>query len=345
MPTPVQNLRAIQKNRGRTARAPHDIPVRGWKDVAYRLFVGFGQNRILLTAAGVTYFLLLALVPSLSLFVSGYGLLTNPAGVVDQLNLLNGLVPPGGLEIIRDQLIRLTSQDERSLGITALISLGMALWGASAGIKALFEAMNVVYGETEKRNFLVINALALVFILGGLVMLALMLTVVLVLPVMLSLFTLGRYDWAVQLGGYGVMLVCLSLALAAIYRWGPSRADARWRWITPGSLLATLGIMIMSAAFSWYAANVSNYSATYGSLGALIGLLTWMWLSVTIVILGAALNSEIEHQTTIDSTTGAPRPLGQRGAYVADTVGGRWPAQGGDAAQGRPSSEENVSSG
>lgn len=343
MPTPTQEIRAIQKNRGRNATAPNAIPMRGWTDIAYRLFVGFGQNRIMLTAAGVTYFLLLALVPSLSLFVTSYGLLNNPAGVVDQLNLLNGLVPAGGLDIIREQLVRLTSQDDRSLGITLVVSLAVALWGAGAGIKALFEAMNVVYGETEKRNFFVINALALVFILGGLIMLVLMLAVVLVLPVVLSLFSLGRYDWAVQLGGYGVMLACLSIALSAIYRWGPSRAEARWRWITPGSLFATLGILIMSAAFSWYAANFSNYSATYGSLGALIGFLTWMWLSVTIVILGAALNSEIEHQTTVDSTTGNPRPIGERGAYVADTVGGRWPAQGGEVAEGRPESEEDVS--
>lgn len=344
MSTPTQDIRAVQKKRGRSAGAPSGIPLRGWKDVAYRLFVGFGQNRILLTAAGVTYFLLLAMVPSLSLFVSAYGLLTDAASVLDQLSLLNGLLPPGGLEIIRDQLMRLTSQDERSLGITALVSLAVALWGASAGIKALFEAMNVVYGEAEKRNFFVLNALALVFILGGMAMLTLMLTVVLVLPVVLSLFSLSRYDWAVQLGGYGVMLVCLSIVLSAIYRWGPSRAQARWRWITPGSAVATLGIMAASAAFSWYAANFSNYSATYGSLGALIGLLTWMWLSVTIVILGGALNSEIEHQTTTDSTTGQPRPIGERGAYVADTVGGRWPAQGGQVAEGRPASEDKVSS-
>jgi membrane protein len=146
----------------------------------------------------------------------------------------------------------------------------------------------------------------------------------------------------VRVGSYGVMMLSLIIALSAIYRWGPSRAEARWRWITPGSLFATFGIVAMSAGFSWYAANFSNYNATYGSLGALIGLLSWIWLSVTIVILGAALNSEIEHQTTVDSTTGAPRPMGARGAYVADTVGGRWPAKGGEAAKGRPASEEAV---
>ncbi|MGV8855127.1 MAG: YihY/virulence factor BrkB family protein [Devosia sp.] len=337
----VQHQRAQQTNRGREASAPLAIPWRGWKDIVYRLFVGFNENRIPLTAAGVTYFLLLALAPSLSLFVSLYGLLNDASGVVEQVNLLNGLVPQGGLDIIRDQLVRLTSQDNRSLGITLLISLGVALWGAGAGIKALFEAMNVVYGEQEKRNFFAVNLLALIFILGGLVLTIVMVSVVLVLPIILSLLYLSSFQWLVQLGAYAVMLVFLLLAVSAIYRWGPSRQEASWRWITPGSAFATLGIVATSALFSWYAANFSNYSATYGSLGALVGMLTWMWLSVTIVILGGALNSEIEHQTAEDSTTGAAKPIGERGAFVADTVGERWPAHGGGSTPEVPPQEQS----
>jgi membrane protein len=342
MSTRTQQLRAKQRDRGRRAARPSAIPWRGWKDIGYRLFVGFNVNRVLLTAAGATYFLLFALVPSLSLFVTLYGLLNDPAGVVDQLSLLDGLVPAGGLDVIREQLVRLTSQTDGGLGLALVISLAVALWGASAGIKALFEAMNVVYGEAEKRNIIAINLLALLFVFGALALLILVLTVVLIVPVVLQTLALGGYGWLVRVGSYGVMMLSLIIALSAIYRWGPSRAEARWRWITPGSLFATFGIVAMSAGFSWYAANFSNYNATYGSLGALIGLLSWIWLSVTIVILGAALNSEIEHQTTVDSTTGAPRPMGARGAYVADTVGGRWPAKGGEAAKGRPASEEAV---
>ncbi|MET0436609.1 MAG: YihY/virulence factor BrkB family protein [Devosia sp.] len=342
MPTRTQELRSRQHDRGRRAAAPIAIPWRGWKDIAYRLFVGFGENRILLTAAGVTYFLLFALVPSLSLFVTLYGLLNDPVGVVDQLSLLDGIVPSGGLDIVREQLVRLTSQDNAELGIALVISLVVALWGASAGIKALFDAMNVVYGEQEKRNIVQIHLLALSFILGGLLMLVLMLAVMLVVPAVLQILSLGGYEWLVRLGAYAFMLLSLLVALSAIYRWGPSRAEARWRWITPGCLFATVGIMLMSAGYSWYAANFSNFNATYGSLGALIGFLSWIWLSVTIVILGGALNSEIEHQTTVDSTTGEPRPMGERGAYVADTVGGRWPAKGGEAAKEQPASEDIV---
>ena len=325
MPSRIEELKARQRNRGRRARAPTAIPWRGWKDIIYRLFIGFGEDRILLTAAGVSFFMLFAMVPSLSLFVSSYGLLNDPAGVVEQLNLLEGFVPSGGLDLIREQLVRLTSQDTGSLGLALIISFAVALWGASAGVKALFDAMNIVYGETEKRNFIAVNILALVFVGGALLLLVLMLTVVLVVPAVLQLLTLGRFEWLVRVGAYGVMMLSLLAALSAIYRWGPSRAEADWRWITPGSFFSTIGIMAMSAGFSWYAANFSNYNATYGSLGALIGFLTWVWLSVTILILGGALNSEIEHQTTVDSTTGKPRPMGMRGAYVADTVGSRWP--------------------
>ncbi|WP_052951732.1 YihY/virulence factor BrkB family protein [Devosia soli] len=334
MPTRIEELRSKQRDRGRRATTPLAIPRRGWKDIIYRLFIGFNANRILLTAAGVTYFLLFALVPSLSLFVSSYGLLNDPVGVVDQLALLDGVVPAGGLDIIREQLVRLTSQDTSSLSIAVVVSLAVALWGASAGVKALFDAMNVVYGEQEKRSFIRLNLLALGFVLAALVMLVLMLTVVLVMPVLLEYLAFGSFEWLVRVGAYSIMMVMLLIALSAIYRWGPSRALARWRWVTPGCIFAAIGIMIMSAGFSWYAANFSNYNATYGSLGALIGFLTWIWLSVTIVILGGALNSELEHQTTVDSTTGEPAPMGQRGAFVADTVGDRWPAHGGESVKG-----------
>lgn len=323
---------AKRPDRGRRAETPSAIPWRGWRDVAYRLFVGFNENRTLLTAAGVTFFMLFALVPSLSLFVSSYGLLNDPASVIEQLNLLEGVVPADGLEIIREQLVRLTSQTNSSLGFALLISLALALWGAGAGIKAFFEAMNIVYGEREKRSFIRINLLALAFVFGALLMLVVMLGAVLVMPILLHYLALGQFEWLVRVGTYGIMLASLVFALSAIYRWGPSRTEARWRWITPGSLFATFGIMVMSAGFSWYAANFSNYNATYGSLGALIGLLTWIWFSVTIAILGGALNSELEHQTAVDSTTGTPQPIGDRGAYVADTLGKRWPEGPGESA-------------
>lgn len=276
----------------------------------------------MLIAAGVTYYLLLALVPGLTATVSIYALFTDPASVADQVDTLTGIVPAGGLDIIREQLVRLTAQGQATLGVTFIVSLAIALWSSSAGIRALFDAMNIAYGETEKRNLVQLTLTVLLFTLGAVLIGIFLITVVVVLPALLTLVWLGSgREWMIRLTSYGLLLVVLGFALACIYRYGPSRQHAKWRWITPGATFSVALIVIVSVLFSWYSANFGNYNATYGSLGALIGFLTWIWLSVTIVIVGAKLDAEIEHQTARDSTTGAELPLGERGAVMADTIG------------------------
>jgi membrane protein len=317
---------AGQSGRGRAADTPTEIPPPGWKDIVWRLYRAITEDRILLTAAGVTFYMTLALVPTLAAFVSIYGLFNNRATVIDQVNLLSGIVPSGGLEIIRDQLTRLTSESEGTLSITLLGSLAIALWSASAGVKALFEAMNVAYHEEEKRSFIKLTLLALVFTLGGAFAAILVLAAVVVVPNVLALLPAeAGLEWTIKLSSYVIMLVAVLVGIAALYRWGPSREEAKWRWITPGAILSVLALGVTSFLFSWYVSNFGNYNATYGSLGAMIGFLTWIWISVTVVIIGAELNSEIEHQTTRDSTTGAELPMGERGAYMADNVGKVWP--------------------
>lgn len=313
---------AKQKGRGRQATQPTQIPPAGWKDVLWRVYQSINDDRVMLTAAGVTYYILLALVPTLSAFVSIYGLFADRATVVDHIGLLSGIIPGDGLEIIREQLTRLVSEGEEVLGVTLLISLSIALWSSSAGVKAMFEAMNVAYGEREKRNFFQQTLISLAFTVGGALAGVLLLTVVVLLPGLLALVRLPEaYAWVIRVISYfGILLVVLA-GLAALYRWGPSREQAKWRWITPGAILSVILTIAVSLLFSWYVSNFGNYNATYGSLGALIGLLTWIWLSVTIVIIGGELNSEVEHQTARDSTTGPELPLGRRGAHMADTVG------------------------
>ncbi|MDB5562769.1 MAG: hypothetical protein JWN11_2187 [Hyphomicrobiales bacterium] len=307
--------------RGRQAESPQQIPARGWKDIAWRVFRSINEDRVLLIAAGVTYYLLLALVPSLSAFVSLYGLFSDPGTVNAHVNLLSGIVPPGGLQIIQDQLTRLTSTGKTTLGLTFFVSLVIALWSASSGMQALFDAMNIAYEEQEKRNFLVRTALALLFTLGAAVTAVIFLAVLVVVPVLLSVLHIGQgLDWLIRIVSYALMLVVLLLAIGVLYRWGPSREQAKWRWITPGAVLAVVGIGLVSLLFSWYASTFSDYNATYGSLGAVIGLMTWIWLSVTVLIIGGELNAELEHQTARDSTTGSEQPMGRRGAYMADHV-------------------------
>jgi membrane protein len=317
---------ANQPGRGRDAGAPTEIPVSGWKDVLWRVYRAIAQDRILLIAAGTSFYILLALVPTLTAFVSIYGLFNDRASVLDHIRLLAGLVPPGALQIVEEQLTRLTAQSNDTLGITLIVSLAIALWSASNGIKAMFEAMNVAYHEHESRNFFVLNATALLFTFCGAIAALLVISVVVVMPLIVGALPLGGgLEWAVRVAAYMAMLLVLSAGIAAIYRWGPSRQNPRWRWITPGAILAVVALGVTSVAFSWYVTNFSDDSATYGSLGAVIGLMTWLWISVTIVIVGAELNSEIEHQTAEDTTTGEEKPLGERGAHMADTVGRVWP--------------------
>jgi membrane protein len=203
-----------------------------------------------------------------------------------------------------------------------LFSFALALWSANGGMKAIIDALNVVYDEDEKRGFIKLNAVSLAFTLGGLVAILAAIGLVVAAPIVLSMFGLGAFaDLLLRFGRWPALAAMILLGLAVLYRFAPSRRSPQWKWISVGSVSATVIWLIGSAALSYYLANFAAYDATYGSLGAAIGLMIWMWMSTIVVLLGAELNSEIEHQTTKDSTTGR-KPMGRRGATMADTVGG-----------------------
>jgi len=291
-------------------------------DIAWRVYEEIGNDRILAVAAGVTFYALLALFPAIAAFVSLYGLFADPGTINDHLASLTGLLPGGAIDVIGDQVKRITSKPGGTLGLAFFSGLAISLWSANAGMKAIFDALNVAYGEREKRNFIWLNLQSLAFTFGALVFLAIGVTVVVVVPVALNYLGLGSLGgWLIWIGRWPAMFAIILLALAVLYRYGPSRDRPRWRWVTPGSILAAAGWIIFSMLFSWYVGSFGSYNETYGSLGAAIGFLTWVWLSTTIVLVGAELNAEIEHQTKKDTTEGAPEPLGARGARMADTVG------------------------
>ena len=231
-------------------------------------------------------------------------------------------MPGGALDIARDQLNRLTSKGSQTLGVTFAIGLGASLWSANAAMKSLFDTLNIVHGEEEGRGFFKLNAISLVFTVGGVAFLLGALGSIVVVPVVLSLVGLSDLgDVLLRIGRWPAMYIALAFALAVIYRFGPDRETARWRWITWGSAIAAALWLVVSGGFSWYAAHFGQFNATYGSLGAVIGFMTWLWISAIVVLLGAELDAEMEHQTARDTTTGSPRPIGARGARVADTVG------------------------
>jgi membrane protein len=274
------------------ARAPGD---RSWATIIKRTFSEFSEDRILAVSAGVTYYLLLAVFPALAAMVSLYGLFADPATIPQQLDALAGFLPPGAMDIIREQLQRLTSHRSSALGFGFLFGLATALWSTSAGMKALFDALNVAHDEVEKRSYPKLTGMALLFTLGAMAFSLLALAAVVVVPVVLNFVGLGPVVEALmKLLRWPILLVIAMLAMAVFYHYGPSRTHRQWRWISWGSGLAALAWVAVSVLFSWYVQNFGSYDKTYGSLGAAIGFMTWLWLSTTIFLLGAELNTEID---------------------------------------------------
>src|SRR3954452_14617840 len=306
--------------RGRHAERPSEIPTRGWKDILWRVYGGLSEDRILMNAAGGTFYALLALFPAIAALVSIYGLFADPSQIANQLDTLAGILPGGGMEVIKDQLTRVASQSNGSLTLGVIFGLLVSLWSANGGMKALFDALNVVYGEQEKRSFLRLNATSLTFTLAMLCFAIIAIAGILAVPVILHALpdVLGTVvNWARG----RVMAALIAIMPALPYRSAPNRDKPQWRWITWGSAFAAVGWLVFSAAFSFYAANFGTFNKTYGSLGAVIGFMLWIWLSVTVILLGGKLNAEIEHQTPRNPTEGEPEPLGKRGARMADTIG------------------------
>lgn len=324
----ASELAAEGDNRGRQANSPSEIPARGWKDILLRVYANIGDHRILALAAGMTYYSILAIFPALAALVSIYGLFSDPGSIAKHLDQISGFVPSGAIEVARDQLTRVTSKGNQALGLTFGIGLAVSLWSANAAMKSLFDTLNIVYGEQEKRGFLKLNAMSLMFTVAAIAFVLLALGAVVVLPVVLNYLYLSDFaDIFVRIVRWPVMFVCLAMALACIYRFAPSREAPHWRWVTWGSAAATLFWLVASGLFSWYAASFGKFNETYGSLGAVIGFMTWLWISAIVILLGAELDAEMEHQTTRDTTTGSPKPMGARGAHMADTVGRRMTRQ------------------
>jgi membrane protein len=268
-----------------------------WGAVLRRIYQKMNDNRLLAVAAGVVFYGLLALFPTITAFVSLYGLVADPSTVHERLSLIAGILPQGALDILNEQLTRLTAHRSSALSIGFVGGLLFALWSANAGSKAIMDGLNVAYEETEKRTFVRLNLVALAFTLGAIFALVLALGAVVVAPIIFSHLGLGSaLDTLVRIARWPVLLALVILGLTLLYRYGPSLSDPQWTWLFPGNVSAAIVWLAASAIFSWYIANFGNYDATYGSLGAAIGMMTWMWISTIVVLLGAELNAELERE-------------------------------------------------
>ena len=287
-----------QDRAGKGADTPAAIPSAGWWAILKRTFAEVGNDRVLAVAGGVTFYGLLSLFPAVTVLVSLYGLIADPQSIAQHLQTLSGILPEGAMSIIREQAMRIARGDHAQLSVAAAVGVLIALWSANAAMKAMMDALNIAYDTEEKRGFIKLNAVSLLFTISAILGLIVMFAVVAAVPVVLEMFWLGAMvDLLLWAGRWPVIFFLIILALAVLYRYGPSRPDVRWRWITPGSFIAALGLVVFSMLFSWYAANFGKFNETYGSLGAAIGFMTWMWLSATIVLVGAELNAEIENQS------------------------------------------------
>jgi membrane protein len=312
--------RAVE--RGRAADAPSEIPAPGWRDVLLRVRQQISEDNISMIAAGVAFYGLLAIFPAITAFVSIWGLVADPAQVEQQFAAVEGIVPADAWALLNEQLRSVASSTSASLGWGVALGILVALWSAGAGVRALISALNIAYDEDEKRGFIKLYAVGFLLTVCLIVGAVLALIVIVAVPVALQFLPLGGLSSTlISVLTWLVMAAIVVFGLGVLYGYGPSRSPAQLRWITWGAIAAAILWLLASLLFQVYVANFANYTATYGSLGAVIALLMWLWVSAFVVLLGAELNAEMEHQTRKDTTTGPEKPLGARGAYVADHVG------------------------
>jgi membrane protein len=323
-PLALELRRSHENGRVRHAIHPLQIPLKGWYDILWRAYREMQADRLLSIAGGVAFFVLLAIFPAITALVSAYGLYFSASTITNNLSLLDSVVPGNVLAIVHEQASRIAANSGRALSLGIIAGILVSLWSAMSGVKAMIDALNVIYEQKESRSFIKLNLVALVFTLAGFAAFLLAIAAVVVLPLILSPIGLGSLtETLTRSARWPVLLVVLLIGLAGLYRYGPDRRQARWQWVSVGSLSAAITWIVASFLFSWYLTSFANYNATYGSLGAAVGLMIWLWISTIVVLLGAELNAEIEHQTARDSTIGPEKPLGARIAVMADTVGAK----------------------
>ncbi len=317
----MARISAGTSDRGRQAARPSEIPTAGWRDILLRVKDEISDDHVSITAAGVAFYGLLAIFPAIAALISIAALVIDPAEVEAQLAQITSGLPEDAASLLTDQAHNIASTAEGQASLAALFGIALALYSASAGVKTLMEGMNIAYDEGEERGFVRFQLTALVLTIVLIFGVLLALGAAVVLPAIIDAIGLGgTLGTVLEYGRWPVLALMAMLGLGILYRYGPSRADARWQWITPGTVIATVLWLIGSLAFSIYVQNFGSYDETYGSIGGVIILLMWFWVSAFIVLLGAELNAEMEHQTEHDTTAGPERPMGERGAEMADKV-------------------------
>lgn len=327
---PAKKAKSPADDHGRHAASPWAMPWSGWKDILVRTWRESSKDNVGLVAAGVAFYAFLALVPLLGAIVLTYGLVASPETVLANMTSLTNVMPDDVARLVGEQLMNVVQSSSDKKGLGLLMAFGVALFGARNAAGAIITALNIAYEEEEKRSFIKVTLLALAITAATVVLALVAVAVVTALRFLASLIP-GAPAWVlllIRLAAAALVAAGAAAAAATLYRYAPSRAKAKWTWLTPGTALSALGWLLLSVAFGIYASRFADYGATYGSIAGVVALLTWVYLSSYIFLFGAELNSEVEHQTAKDTTTGAPQPLGARHAWSADHV-----ADGADAGE------------
>jgi membrane protein len=308
--------------KGHEARSPAEMPAPAWKDIAKRTYKRVWDDNVGLVAAGVAFYSFFALLSLLGLIVLVYGFVADPATVIEHMWSLTAVLPSDVAKIIGDQLMTSVEASKGTKGVGILIAFVVATYGGTNGAAAIITALNIAYEEKEKRSLAQFYLLAVSLTLGALIVALLSLAGTAALAFLQRIVPHASSSLVIagKVAGYVLLVLFAALIASVLYRFGPSREDAKWKWITPGSAFAAVIWLLLTVGFGFYVSRFSNYHASYGSLGTVVALLTWIYLSAYTFVIGAELNSEIEHQTAKDSTTGAPLPMGKRGAWAADNV-------------------------
>lgn len=310
-----------EQGRGRNADKPTDVPKQGWLDVLSRTKQQLSEDNLSIVAAGVAFYGFVAVVPAIAVMVAIYGLIANPSQVAEHVAALTNVLPADVVPLLNEQMVRIAS-DSTTAGIGAIIGVVIALYSSANATKALITGMNIAYGEKEERNFLKLTAVAMGLTLAAIVGVIVAVGLVAVLPTVLDrLHLTGSVELMLNILRWPLVIGGFVAALAIMYRYGPDRDNAKWRWISPGAGVAALLWLIGSALFSLYVSKAGTYDEVYGPLGAVVVFLMWLYLTAFVVLIGAELNAELERQTTKDTTEGEQKPMGQRDAHAADTVG------------------------
>lgn len=308
--------------RGRQASNPTEIAWRGWWAIGRRVIKNVNRHDISLLAAGVALFIMLSIFPALNIAVSLYALFSSPENIISQMEPLRQLLPEEAFELVMEQLTGLAEAGGASLNLTLIVSLILWFWVSRKGAMALIKACNIIYQEQEKRPFWGLLLMSLLFTVVGIVGFVGLALLAILVPIVLGLLPLGEtVESLLRILRWPILALIFIFVLQCVYRFAPNRKNAKWRWVTVGAFIATLLWIAASIGFTVYVQNFSNYNETYGAIGSVIILILWFYISAFVVLLGAEINAEMEHQTEVDSTVGEEKPMGERGAYVADTVG------------------------